>query len=442
MLLNTFNSKINLPSVVSKLGRNTSEYDFIRLPLFGWYARSKNADFIGNIFDFFPVEDWSKLYGTICRDFSDCFDFNLPYSEYAEKKLFQNQKKIMEFQSLWLMGRQEAQTARARHFDKVLPFKNMLDDVGMPCLLENEIGYMTEKVYKAFPRLLLEGKYKHKKTILIPTFCTPKHICSLEVARLQDINAREALFFNSEYGWYGKQGREILRDVNELKIKVGNTWNYKNDYWNNKRVHLSDMLGTEQLIKIWSETSQTVFTQDIMNIMVGKQGSDDLRNHVAMLDHTQVQELEKNSGQSLLPFWMKTREQQFSVQGKTYVKRDKAYYLIKRNEEEQLTNFTLDISEIKRRKDADGMEQFIWCGLIYYNEVVVPFEMEDRYFSSCHLFTKGIRRKFLSLGIGIPFINEKYIRQLVTMIQLTCHDVKIVVDNSNADLPVLPEAVA
>ena len=62
MLLNSFNSKINLPSVVSKLGASTSDYDFIRVPLFGWYARAKNSDFVGNIFDFFPIDEWPKLY--------------------------------------------------------------------------------------------------------------------------------------------------------------------------------------------------------------------------------------------------------------------------------------------------------------------------------------------------------------------------------------------
>jgi hypothetical protein len=67
----------------------------------------------------------------------------------------------------------------------------------------------------------------------------------------------------------------------------------------------------------------------------------------------------------------------------------------------------------------------VWCGLIYYEDGVIPFEMEDKYFVSRHLFTKGIRQTFLNLGIGIPFINEKYISQLLTMIQLTCHNVKI-----------------
>jgi hypothetical protein len=110
------------------------------------------------------------------------------------------------------------------------------------------------------------------------------------------------------------------------------------------------------------------------------------------------------------------------VQGKTYIKRDKAYFIVKKNEEEQLTNFTLDIVEIKKRGDDD----FVWCGMVYYGDHVLPFEMEDKYFMSCYLFTKGIRRMFLNHGIGIPFINEKYVRQLITMIQLTCHGVSIV----------------
>lgn len=426
MTLNVFNSKINLPSVVSKLGANTSDYDFVRIPLFGWYGRSKTSDFVGNIFNFFPIEDWSKLYGIICRDFSDCFDFTLPYSEYAEKMLFKDQAKIMQYQSIWIMSRQEAETVRARHYDKVMYFRDMLDELGMPSLLANEMGYLTEKVLKNFPKLELARRYKYKKTLVIPSFCSPKHICSLELARLPDLQEREVIFMNGEYGWYGKQGVEIVRDLNELKIKAGNTWNHKNDYWNNAPVGLSNMLGTEQLIKIWSEAPNSKFNVDLRELMLGKQGNDDLRNHVAMLTHAQVQELEKKTGQSLMPYWMKSREQQFSVQGRTYIKRDKAYYLVKRNEEEQLSNFTLDIKEIKKKIDEEGNETFTWCGLIYFESDVIPFEMEDKYFVSCHLFAKGIRQKFLSLGIGIPFINEKYIRQLMTMIQLTCHDVKIV----------------
>jgi len=408
--------------VASKLGVNTSEYEFVRVPIFGWYAKSKTNDFVGNIFDFFPIQDWKKLYGVICRDFNDCFDFKLPYSEYAERNLFKDQTRVMQYQSVWVMCTKEAHESRARHYDKIMYFKDILDALGMPALLTNGFGYMTEKVMKAFPNLRLENKYRYKKTMIVPTFSSPKHICSLEVTKLMDISQREPIFINGEYGWYGKQGVEIVRDINELKIKPGNTWNYKNDYWNTSIIGLSDMLGTEQLIKIWSESSNTRFESDLTKLMFGKQGNDDLRNHVAMLNYTQVQELEKKSGQNLIDPWMKMREQQFNVQGKTYIKRDKAYYIVKKNEEEQLTNFTLDIKEIRKKTN----EEFIWCGMVYFEEHAVPFELEDRYFTSCHLFTKGLRKMFMSLGIGIPFINEKYVRQLLTMIQLTCHDVKII----------------
>jgi len=422
MLLSSFNSKINLPSVVAKLGGNTAEYDFVRIPLFGWYAKSKTSDFVGNIFDFFPIEDWRRLYGIICRDFNDCFDFSLPYSEYAEKNLFKDQTRIMQYQSVWLLSVQEAHTARARMHDKVVYFKDILDEAGMSELLNNKFGYLTEKVLKAFPRLDLDSKYRYKKTVMIPSFCSPKHICSLELARLSDLGQRETVFLNGEYGWYGRQGVEIVRDFNELKVKTGNTWNYKNDHWNTSPVNLSDMLGTEQLIKIWSEAKHSKFNTNILELMIGKQGNDDLRNHVASLNYNQLLELEKRSGQQLTDFWMKSREQQFTVQGKTYLKRDKAYYLVKKNEEEQLTNFTLDIQQIRKKNE----DEFIWCGMVYYEEHAIPFEMEDKYFMSCHLFTKGIRKMFLGAGIGIPFINEKYVRQLITMIQLTCHNVQIV----------------
>ena len=221
-------------------------------------------------------------------------------------------------------------------------------------------------------------------------------------------------------------GVEIVRDLNELKIKPGNTWNSKNDYWNTSPIGLSEMLSTEQLIKIWSESEHSLFSSDLGALMMGKQGDEDLRKHVPMLDHSQVQQLEKRTGQELMSLWMRSREEQFSVQGRTYIKRDKAYYLVKKGEDEQLTNFILDINQIRKKND----DEFIWCGMVYFENHAVPFEMEDKYFMSCHLFTKGIRKMFLSLGLGIPFINEKYVRQLITMIQLTCHNVKIVAATS------------
>ena len=145
---------------MSKLGLNTSDYDFIRLPIFGWYARSKSSNFVGNIFDFFPPANWAKLYSTLHRDFSDCFDFKVPYSEYAEKKLFENQRRIMEFQSAWVMAKDEASSVRVRDGQDVVYFRDHLKVLGMPALLYNEVGYVTERVINTFPKLNMEKKHK------------------------------------------------------------------------------------------------------------------------------------------------------------------------------------------------------------------------------------------------------------------------------------------
>ena len=423
---NVFNSKINLPSVVSKLGFSTSDYEFIRMPVFGWFAKSKNSDFIGNIFNFFEPEQWPRLFRIISKDFSDCYDFKLPYSEYAERKLYKEQLTLMEYQSAWLLSKHEARTHRIRHKGDVWYVEDVLKDVGLPALLENEIGYLSDTVIKTFPKLDLTTKQRYQKVMVVPTFCTPKHIASLEVCRIKSMDERELVIENAEKGWYGKHNVEIVKNMDELKIKVGNTWDYKCDYWNTKPIEISDSIETHQLIKIWSEANHTAFTRSPIDLLVGKEGTGDIKHHVALLSHAQIQELEKKTDQKLLDFWVKSKEQQFVVHDNTFIKRGTAYYIIKKNkDEEQISNFCLDIDKIKKKTDADGEETFYWCGNILHNQDVIPFEMSDRYFTSCYLFAKGMRKQFMSLGIGILFINEKYIRQLLSLIQLTCFNVKI-----------------
>ena len=223
-------------------------------------------------------------------------------------------------------------------------------------------------------------------------------------------------------------GTEIVKDVEELKIKVGNTWDYKCDFWNSNVIKVSDTLETQQLIKVWSEAHKTAFTESPIDLLVGKQGTGDIKHHVALLSHAQIQELEKKTDQKLMDYWIKSKEEQFVVHDNTFVKRGNAYFIIKRRgTEEQISNFVLEIDKIQKKVE-DGENVFYWCGNILYNQDVIPFEMSDHYFTSSYLFAKGLRNQFMSLGIGIPFINEHYIRQLISLIQFSCYNVKIVND--------------
>jgi hypothetical protein len=229
-------------------------------------------------------------------------------------------------------------------------------------------------------------------------------------------------------GWYGKIDTEVARDFNELKIKPAFTWNYKADFWLENAVKLSEGVDTNQLIQIWSEVKRSKFQDDPVDRLIGMEGNASVEHHVASLTHQQIQELEKRTDKKLMSYWIEAKEQQFTVHNKTFVRRGTSYFLIKAREEEQLTNFALDIKEIRKRGD-----DFFWCGFIHHNESFIPFEMNDKYFTSSYLFAKGVRTQFLKLGIGIPFINEKYVKQLLSMIQLTSYKVQVVPEEPTPD---------
>jgi hypothetical protein len=427
MNINDFNSKVNLPRVISKLGADVKEFEFIRMPVFGWYAKSKSGNFIGNIFDFFQHNEWAGLYSNILENFEDCLDFKLPRSQVAGKRLFENYVRHMEYHAAWLMSKEELQKHKARYGSKVMYFRDILVDAGMPAFELNEAGYLTENVVNNFKRLDLDAKRKYKKVLIIPSFNTPKHICSFELAKYDQPQHREKMYVNAEVGWYGRMGKNILANFNELKVHQGFLWNYKADYWTPEDVKLSSLIATPQLIQIWSDSKKTTFQESPIEVIAKKEGMDEVHNHIASLSYPQVEELQKKLGLDLMPAWVASKENQFVVLNKTFIRRGNAYYVQAKDHEELISNFAIEMTEIKKRELA-GEEEFWWCGFLLHGNSVVPFEMNDKYFASCYLFAKGIRKQFFSLGLGLPFINERYLRQLLSLVQLSAHGVTINAD--------------
>jgi hypothetical protein len=426
MTLNEFNSKVNLPRLSAKLGYPIDQFDFIKIAPFGWFARSRTNDFIGNVFDFFQnPEDLKNLYTLIVENYQDCLDFNLPNSSWANRHLARNILIHSHYQALWSLSREQLKKHRARYNSKVYYFEDILCEMGLPGLAENGIGCLTPEIAKSFPKLGLDKQLRNRKVVVIPSFVTPKHICSIELAPLHNLEDRSKVYVNGEIGWYGKIGEPIYGSFADLKVVPGVTWNRKLDFWVTKPLEISQSVTTPQLIQIWSETRRSEFSKNPIEMLLAKQGSETIENHLGTLSYEQVQSLEKLTGAKLLPSWIEARQQQFVIQGRTFSRRGSSYYLVKDEDAEQLTNFTMDIKEIrKRKKDNDTV--FVWCGFINVGEAVVPFELEDRYFTSSHLFTRGVREQFLTLGLGIPYINQRFIGQIMNIIQMASHNVEIV----------------
>ena len=92
MNCNSFNSKVNLPKFCLKLGY--SDYQFKKIPTFGWFAYNKDKTFIGNIFDLVSQKDKEYLYALISKDKPEYLDFDLAYSDMLEAKIKYNLLEI------------------------------------------------------------------------------------------------------------------------------------------------------------------------------------------------------------------------------------------------------------------------------------------------------------------------------------------------------------
>jgi hypothetical protein len=428
MTLNDFNSKVNLPRFVSKLGIPIEDYEFIKIPPFGWFGKSLKTDFVGNIFDFVPPDQWEHLYSRVVESYSDTLDFSIPNSQWAEKQLFKNVYRYHQYLNVWRMSRKEMKTHRARFENRVVYFEDVLGQMGMPGFAQNGMGCLTPAISEKFPKLELDKVMRYRRILVIPTFVTPKHIASLEIASVHSLDDRIKVYVNGEMGWYGTADSPVVGSFNDLKVGPGCTWNRKLDHWMPSPIEISQSVTTSQLIQIWSDARRSSFSTDPIELLLSKHGTEDIQHHLGCLSYEQVQQLERATGESLIAGWIECRQRQFVIHGKTFSRRGGSYYLVEDDDEEQLTNFTMDINEIRKRI-KDGKTVFVWCGFINAGNSVVPFELEDRYFTSSYLFTRGVRDSFLNLGLGIPYINQRYLGQIMNIIQLSANGVSVVAES-------------
>lgn len=420
-----FNSKVNLPKFCSKLGY--SDYQYIKVPTFGWYAYNKDKSFIGDIFDIVQPKDREYLYALIAKKKPEYLDFDLSYSDIIESKIKYNMLEIQLWTAAYVLAKREMQTYRINYGGRRQFLKDVLMNLGMGALIENNVGVITKEVMDKFS-MLPWPKKDIRGCLLIPTFCTPKHICSLEYAPWNKLTSLSTLFINGEKGWYGNiKHNKIVSNIKELATTPGITWDYKADYWFDSIVTLSDFLTVDDCIKVWTETNNTAFNKSPLKLVIEAGKLDELKNQISRLTLSQVQEAEKETGEQLIGYWKKSKEQQVQVGDQTFVRRGSCYYVYKKNSLQQVTNFAIEIINIVKRKN-----KFYRKGIIYFGESVTPFEIEERYFSTNHLFQKGIKDKFLTAGLGIPVVHPAFVRNALILVDSFNSDAKIITEEEHS----------
>jgi hypothetical protein len=118
-----------------------------------------------------------------------------------------------------------------------------------------------------------------------------------------------------------------------------------------------------------------------VELILKKQGTEEVEHHIASLSYPQVEELQKKLGKNLMDSWVASKENQFTVLGKTFVRRGNSYYVVCKDQEELISNFAIEMTHISKRTVGEE-EEFWWCGFLQHGLSVVPFEMNDKYLTS------------------------------------------------------------
>lgn len=426
MTINSFNNKVNLPRFCSKLGY--TDYQFVKMPTFGWFAYNKDKSFVGTIFDIVSQRDKEYLYGLISKDKPEYLDFDLAYSSMVETTLKYNLYENQLWTAVYAFAKKELETYKITYKGKRVLLREVLLENGFSGLLNNNVGVITTALLEKF-NMLPWPKREVRGKILIPSFCTPMHLASLEYCSWDSPMDLQPLWLNDEKGWYGNIHKKcVVAGLRELWAVGGYTWDYKADYWApDSVVTLSDSLTVSDAIRIWTETNNTAFNKSPLQHIIDSGKTEELKHYLGNLSHQQLQQVENLTGQSLVGFWKKAREQQLQIGTRMFTRRDNCYWVFKKGKLEQVTNFVIEIEKIVKNGS-----KFYRQGNIFFGDSCVPFTMDERYFTTNYMFHRGIKDKFLTAGLGVPIVHPDFFNKALLIIDSFNQGVEIDTEEGQA----------
>lgn len=419
MTVNELNSKVHLPGLAQHLG-NSRGYSYVKVPKFGWFGYNKDLTHIFDILGVFDNSSVAEIYRYITRDRPEFQEYKMHYSEVLENKLSADYWRVMSYRQLMAEAIAATETDRIRVNGVVGPFSQMADELGLRFLLFQGIGLLSPRVIngKVGKRLGLPDKYTNK--VLIPTYYTPGHFASLEVASLEKLEDRYTLFMNQEKGWYGELNHTIVGKFTDLLSMRGCTWDSKVDHWNSMPVDLHPTLTTSQCIEIWSKTKNLQTRNSPLEVIKANNGLEEMKSNLKDLTLKQVKELETFTGCKLTNYWTASRSVEADVCGFKFSCRNDRYYLYRYSEEMEYSNFAVKLTKITREQD-----EFWQQGVIYYNGTETPFRAKRKNFDTQAALMKELNKIFLEAGIGIPSIAPNYKHYITNVITAFNPDVPI-----------------
>ena len=405
---NTFFEKINLPALCKSLKLNN--LNFVHVPRFGWYAVNQETGIIQSPYEIFDFNETKNIYAFITKKKPELLYSPVEYSELVEARINTGFLAFKQWMTILIASMEEIKQNQS--------IIDRLSESGYLALLNNKVGLLSRKVINDFVKA--NGKSRlvtlptfYEDKLIIPSWVTPSHIGALEVCNIKDINVRTQVYLNKKKGWYGDIQGDLVESINSLYVQNGHTWDDKCLSWKKDYV-LNKGLSVNTVADIW--LSDTNCEPKPLDYIVTNNLVDQMDEVIHRLTPEKLDQLSKITGEEHLTVWRNFKLSQITCGTEIFIRKYNKYFVQKKGELEEITNFAVEISEIYQNKATL---------LIYYKEEIFPVSIPLESLYSDNVFSKNLRKMFITSGLGVPNISTAYDRKLLAVVSAFNTDTKL-----------------
>lgn len=299
MILNLYQSAIPLAGVLApSVGRKTES---VLVPSFGWFITFQDTRVTSNLGDMLELGKASAslrrlLHQHATKRQQTRFSRLAVAPENAARELML--RRGME------LLHQEAH--RAFNEDPVpndptgRSWRTRFLQEGRRQVDQLQLGWISPAVHRQFtPVLRLSPEVRDQ--LLLPSWCAPQHLCSLETFEPGRMTERKTLYLDYEAGWYGRAEEEIHERLEDLLDQPGCTWDHKLEFWAPYRqpLTLSDRVSTRMLLRILLEGPSWIVRTPVLDLLRDRR--DELEGLVGFLFPGEAAALDRLLETRLLP---------------------------------------------------------------------------------------------------------------------------------------------
>lgn len=399
MKINDFNAKIDLPRICADNPElKARNYGFTKVPGFGYFAHNSQEIMAG--YDLFPEPGKKSLFHRFARD-KKYLLFSVAYSQTAADNYDDNLLNYRYWQDLHRSAIKEMDAGMININKVISPIREIIEKKLYRHIWTTGCGFLGADTQDKFPKPFLNFNLANR--LVIPHYCAPGHICSLDYVYIHKLNEPRKLWPGFEPGWTGTLSEpRVVENFETACLMGGFTWDSKVPYWNTQELSLDPELTVPTLVYIIDTCRNTKFTVSPMRRLATHKEVINQRHYFNHFTVDQIKELETLGGISLLDAWKLDGAIELQLGPHRFKQENDCWYIHRKNRWDLLCNFVIKADKLLV-KGPKAEDKFL-VGHVRHKGSVYPFELPAIGFETDWRLRSSMRAYFMDHGIEMPEI--------------------------------------